>query len=29
MHMAIATSYGAFIAGEWVHGEGGSEIEVR
>ena len=21
--MAIATSYGAFIAGEWVHGEGG------
>ena len=27
--MAIATSYGAFIAGEWVHGEGGSEIEVR
>ena len=27
--MAIATSYGAFIAGEWVHGEGGDEIEVR
>src|SRR3954454_111135 len=27
--MAVATSYGAFIAGEWVLGEGGAEIEVR
>src|SRR5258705_2611887 len=27
--MAVATSYGAFIAGTWVHGEGGDEIEVR